>query len=108
MRKIFTLAIVAAMFTTGIFQSVDAKKYTIYQRQAALNKRVSAAERAKELTFKEARNFREDLADIEKDKRKMITKNNGKLSYADEDKLEKRLNKVSVGIQNKKLEKRIQ
>lgn len=108
MRKVFTLAIVAAMFTTGVFQTVEAKKYTVYQRQAALNKRINAAERAKELTFKEARSFRNDLANIEEDKCKMITKNNGKLSYADEDKLEKRLNKVSVGIQNKKLEKRIQ
>lgn len=107
MRRVVTLAVIAGMFATGFFQSADAKKWTIYQRQAALNKRVSAAERAKELTFKEAQSFKDDLADIEEDKCKMITKNNGKLSYEDEEKLEKRLNKVSVKIQDKKLEKRL-
>lgn len=107
MRNLVTLLVVSGLFATGIYQSADAKKWTIYQRQAALEKRVSTAERAKELTYKEAKSFRSDLADIEEDKCNMINKNNGKLSYADEDKLEKRLNKISAEIHRKKLAKRI-
>jgi len=107
MRKLMTLAVVAGFVCTGVFQSADAKRWTVYERQCALNKRVDKAERAKELTFKEAVGLRDTLADIEEDKQKAMNKNNGKLSYSDEDKLEKRLNKVSADIHKRKLSKRI-
>lgn len=103
-----TLAVIAAIVTAGSVSPADAKKYTIYQRQIALKTRVNKAERAKELTFKEAKHFRDELADVQEDKDKMISKNNGRLSYEDENKLEKKLNSISTSITKHKLEKRVE
>ncbi|MDZ4837184.1 MAG: hypothetical protein SGJ27_25645 [Candidatus Melainabacteria bacterium] len=107
MKFVVTAVVIAAIVSAGAFSSADAKKYTIYQRQVALKARIAKAERSKELTFKEAKNYREDLADIQEDKEKMISKNNGKLSYEDENRLEKKLNSISASIMKKKLEKRV-
>lgn len=108
MKFLVTAAVIAAIVSAGAVSSADAKKYTIYQRQIALKARINKAERAKELTFKEAQHFKDDLADIQEDKEKMISKNNGKLSYEDENKLEKKLNRISTSIQKHKLEKRVE
>jgi hypothetical protein len=90
--------------------SADAKKttLTVYDRQVALTKEIAKGEQSKELTAKEATDLRSKLADIEKRKTKMETKNGGKLSYEDTNKIEKDLNDVSLKIQKKKLEKRVQ
>lgn len=107
MKFLVSAVVVAVIVAAGSSSPADAKKYTIYQRQIALKNRVNKAERAKELTFKEAQNFRDDLAEIQEDKEKMTCKNNGKLSYEDENKLEKKLNRISTSIQKHKLEKRV-
>lgn len=106
MRFLVSAVVIAAVVTAGAISSADAKKYTIYQRQIALKTRITKAERAKELTFKEANHFRDDLADVQEDKEKMMSKNNGKLSYEDTTKLEKKLNRISTNITKHKLEKR--
>lgn len=84
-----------------------AKKYTIYQRQVILRDRINRAEKAKELTFKEAKDLREDLGDIQNRKINMMNNNNGKLAYDDETDLEQDLNKVSATIHKWKLNKRV-
>lgn len=107
MRITLALALAAGIVASGIVQPADAKKWTVYDRQITLGARIERAEQAKELTFKEASDLREDLSDIQRDKGKMMLKNNGRLSYEDEHKLEERLNKVSTEIHRKKLEKRV-
>lgn len=88
--------------------SVQAKKLSVYERQVKLTKEVDKAQADKELTLKEANDLRERLTNLNERKEKMISKNAGKLSYKDEEKLEKTLNSISVEIQKKRLDKRIQ
>ena len=87
---------------------VQAKKMTVYDRQVALKKEIDAGEKSKELTLKEASKLREKLESINEKKEKMLAKNGGKLSYKDEEKMEKWLNGVSIDIQKKRLAKRVQ
>lgn len=87
---------------------VQAKKMTVYDRQVALKKEIDAGEKSKELTLKEAVKLREKLESINEKKEKMLAKNGGKLSYKDEEKMEKWLNGVSIDIQKKRLAKRVQ
>ncbi len=86
----------------------QAKKMTVYDRQVALKKEIDAGEKCKELTLKEACKLREKLDSINEKKEKMLAKNGGKLSYKDEEKMEKWLNGVSIDIQKKRLAKRVQ
>lgn len=85
----------------------QAKKMTVYDRQVALKKEIDAGEKSKELTLKEASKLREKLESINEKKEKMLAKNGGKLSYKDEEKMEKWLNGVSIDIQKKRLAKRV-
>ncbi|MBL8085565.1 MAG: hypothetical protein JNN26_23265 [Candidatus Obscuribacter sp.] len=80
---------------------------TVYDRQVALKKEIDAGEKSKELTLKEASKLREKLESINEKKEKMLAKNGGKLSYKDEEKMEKWLNGVSIDIQKKRLAKRV-
>ena len=107
MKFLVTAAVVAAIVSASFVAPADARKYTIYQRQAALKTRIAKAERAKELTYKEASNFKDDLSEVQRDKQRYMEKNNGKLSYEDISKLEKKLNRISAGVQKKALEKRV-
>jgi hypothetical protein len=84
-----------------------AKKWTIYQRQVEEQKRIASGEKANELTKKEADGLRSDMSSMSERIEKMKSKNGGKLSYADEGKIEKDLNKVTVKIEKLKLEKRV-
>lgn len=88
--------------------SVQAKKLSVYERQVKLTKEVEKAQSNKELTLKEADHLRERLTNLNERKEKMMSKNAGKLSYKDEEKLEKTLNSISVDIQKKRLDKRVQ
>lgn len=105
------LAIVAIACGTSNIPSADAapkkKVYTIYDRQVELRKKVEKAFKANELTEKEMGKLNGQLDDINADVDKMKAKNGGKLSYADEGKLEKRLNKVSLSLQKYELTKRV-
>jgi hypothetical protein len=107
MKYLVTAAVVAAILAASAVSPADARKYTIYQRQIALKSRINRAERAKELTFKEAKHYRSELADVQHDKDKMMSKNNGKLSYEDTTRLEKKLNHISAAVQKRELEKRV-
>jgi len=82
-------------------------KLTISQRQNILLKKINRAERANELTHKEAQGLRDKRSSIISMEARMRNKNNGKLSYADINKVEKALNGLSLKIQKKSLEKRV-
>jgi septal ring factor EnvC (AmiA/AmiB activator) len=82
------------------------RKYTITNRINALNSKINAGQKSNELTLKEADSLRGDISDINDKIAKDKSKNGGKLSYADENKIEKKLNSVSEKLQKKELAKR--
>ena len=102
------LATVCGAQSISLPQMAEAKKpYTITDRQVELRKKVQVAFKKNELTAKEQTKLNDQLDDIDADIAKAKDKNGGKLSYKDEGKMEKRLNKVSVDLQKWQLEKRV-
>jgi len=88
-------------------QSASARaKYTITERQETLNKKISFGQRSGELTLKEADSLRDRSSNIDQRIAKMKEKNGGKLSYRDQNIIEKDLNKLSLSISKKELSKR--
>jgi hypothetical protein len=85
----------------------QARKWTVTQRQNKLEAEINAGQKSGDLTFKQANNFRNDLANVLDREAKMEANNNGRLSDVDQNKIEKELNGISVNIQKKKLAKRV-
>lgn len=109
MKKLIAI-LCCGVIATGIISQSDAdakKKYTVYERQVELRKRVDKGQKDNELTLKEADGYRNRLDDINADVEKYKSKNGGKLSYKDEGKIEKRLNNLSLDIQKSNLNKRV-
>ncbi len=90
--------------------SVEAKEWSIDDRQQALMQQINEGQKANELTVKEAKNLRKDLANLAKKKANMKAKADKKnvLTKENQTELEGDLNKISVEIQKLKLEKRVQ
>jgi hypothetical protein len=82
-------------------------KYTVTDRQATLTKEIDAAYSANQLTLKEADDLKAKLSSIKTKEQQMKDKNGGKLSYADNNSLEKSLNNISNKLHKKILEKRV-
>lgn len=104
--KYIAIGIIAAVTQTAFMPTADAK-LTISQRQNILLKKINRAERSGELTHKEAVGCRNKRSDIIAMEGRMRNRNNGKLSYADINKVESELNKLSLRIQKKALAKRV-
>lgn len=102
---IFALSLVVAF---AISPCVQARKYTIYDREVSLERKINAAYKANQLTLKEADGMKNKLKDIKEDEQNMKSKNGGKLSYENMNDIEKDLNKVSNKLNKKMLEKRVQ
>jgi hypothetical protein len=108
---LFLAALLVASSVGFLSSNVDAKtdkKWTITERSEALKKEVDAGQKAGELTAKESESLKEQAGKIDAKIVKMKSKNDGKLSYDNENSLEKDLNKLSLRIQKLKLEKRVQ
>lgn len=92
------------------FLSVEAKEWSIDDRQQALMQQINEGQKANELTVKEAKSLRKDLANLAKKKANMKAKADKKnvLTKENQTELEGDLNKISVEIQKLKLEKRVQ
>jgi hypothetical protein len=82
------------------------RKYTITQRIETLSTKVNAGQKSGELTLKEADSLRDKIADVNTRIDKFKAKNGGKLSYANENSIEKDLNGVSLKLTKKELSKR--
>ncbi|MBN9394870.1 MAG: hypothetical protein J0H83_06470 [Candidatus Melainabacteria bacterium] len=109
--KRLTVALLAGMLLAGQFalsSPAEARKLTITQRQNILKQKINTAQRRGDLTLKEANHLRDDLRDVYDREAKMRDKNGGKLSYKNITDIEKDLNRISVKIQKKGLEKRVQ
>lgn len=104
-----TGTILATLCTLSVIAApVEAKKWTIYEREVQLSKEIDAGQKSGDLTLKEADGLRSDAKDIKDTIEKMKQKNGGKLSVKNENDLERQLNKLSLKIQKKKLDKRVQ
>ncbi|CAN5430555.1 hypothetical protein BH11CYA1_BH11CYA1_19520 [soil metagenome] len=97
-----------SFFSTSL--SVEAKDWSIDDRQQALMQQINEGQKSKELTVKEAKNLRKDLANLARKKAimKVKGKNGNALTKENQTELEGDLNKISVEIQKLKLEKRVQ
>jgi hypothetical protein len=104
-RPIVVAAILLSLVTA---QGADAKKFTIYERQVKLNQEIDAGQKSGDLTLKEATKLRDEASGISECIEKCKEKNAGKISIPDQNKIEKQLNKLSLNIQKKKLQKRVQ
>ncbi|MDX2107917.1 MAG: hypothetical protein SFY67_16060 [Candidatus Melainabacteria bacterium] len=107
----YTFKYIAIGLVTLVAQSLlsppaDAK-LTITQRQNILLKKINRAERANELTHKEAQGLRDKRLSIIAMEARMRNRNNGRLSYSDINKVERELNGLSLKLQKKALAKRV-
>ncbi|MBU6453710.1 MAG: hypothetical protein KGS72_18160 [Cyanobacteria bacterium REEB67] len=84
------------------------KVWTIDTRAARLMQEINEGQKNGELTVKEAKKLRSDLADIAHRKKLMKGDNDGKVSPEDRNKIEGDLNKVSAKIKKLELEKRVE
>lgn len=107
MTRYLALIAALALTATATISTVEAKKLTVTQRHDILSNRINCAQKAGNLTLKEANDLREDLADVCERQSRMKADNGGKLSYADITKIEKDLNGISNKIHKKHLAKRV-
>lgn len=107
-RKTAIVVTILLAILVNALQLADARRWTIYQRQVKLAREIDQGQRSGDLTLKEADNLRHEQAKINSRIAEMKAKNGGKISYEDQNKLEKMLNQLSVSIKKKKLAKRVQ
>lgn len=98
--------IVATLFCAMVEQPALSKEWSIQDRQDELMRQINAGQKAKELTFKEAKRLRGDLADVSRKKKSMRSDDKKPLTAEQKAELEKVLNDISVDINKLKLEKR--
>lgn len=92
----------------AVSPAAQARKYTIYDRQVVLERKIDSAFRANQLTLKEADSLKDKLKNVKEEEQRMKQKNGGKLSYENQTSLERDLNKISEKLHKKELEKRTQ
>ncbi|MBS1994955.1 MAG: hypothetical protein JSS86_01535 [Cyanobacteria bacterium SZAS LIN-2] len=107
-RQAQTLLILGAVLCLAT-QPLLAKeeKWTIDSRANKLMQEINEGQKRGDLTVKEAKKLRSDLADIAHRKHEMKGDNQGKVSPKDRLKIEADLNKVSTKIHKLELEKRV-
>ena len=107
-RQAINVFVLGAVFC-GFCNSAVAKGevWTIDTRAAKLMQEINDGQKSGELTLKEAKKLRGDLADIAHRKHLMKGDNDGKVSDADKNKIEGDLNKVSAKIHKLELAKRV-
>ena len=105
LNALFALALVVAFVASPIAQ---AHKYTITDREVALERKIDSAYKANQLTLKEVDNLKDKIKSVKENEQKMKDKNGGKLSYENNTSLEKDLNKISDKLHTKMLDKRVQ
>lgn len=88
--------------------SVEAKEWTVAERQARLMQDINTAQKNNDLTAKEAKKLRSRLADVCRLKRKKKNKADGVVTEDARMDLEKDLNGISTDIKRLSLEKRVQ
>lgn len=100
--------LLAAAFGLSSRQAEAKKPVTVTEREERLKQEINQGQKSGDLTLKESEDLRNQEAKIEAKQLKMKAKNGGKLSYDNENTLEKDLNKLSLKIQKLKLAKRVE
>ena len=98
----------AAVICLGAGLPAQSKPLLSDEGQAKLMQQVNAGQKSNQLTLKEAKKLRKDLANVARKKAKMLAKNGRKLSIADTTNLKSDINKISENIHKLELEKRAQ
>ncbi|HEY9714390.1 MAG TPA: hypothetical protein V6C72_13045 [Chroococcales cyanobacterium] len=104
---IVLLALCPLLVISSQTVSAKGKTLSVEDRQVQLMQQINAAQRGKQLTDKEARKLRSDLADVARDKTAMLAKGSGTLSAENTNKLESELNDVSQKLLKLQLDKRV-
>lgn len=74
----------------------QAKKWTVTERLVKISKEIDEGRGANELTAKQVEDLKKEIEDVKGRMEKMKTKNAGKLSIPDTNKVHKELNELSV------------
>jgi hypothetical protein len=98
--QMFVLTLVGCAIMTQI--PSEGKTWTLDQRQAQQMKDINAGQKSGQLTVKQSEKLRRDLAQVARKKKKMKSKENGKLTAEDTQALHSKLNQVSTDISNTK------
>ena len=107
-RKTLALILVTSLAFQGFAGAGLAKRtLTVTDRQEALFKEINSDYKANQLTLDEKNDLIAQHKKIIDKETSMKSKNGGKLSYEDNQKLEKSLNDLSQKLQKKVLAKRI-
>lgn len=101
-RSLCTLLIVLCLIQGSA--SAAEKKMSTYQRQVNLMKRINEAQKAKQLTVKQAKGLRKDLSKVAVKKQIERDKTVGTIKVADMAEVEERLTKISKKIDELKEE----
>lgn len=96
--------LIAISMASAVFSGLPAqsKAWTVEQRQAKLMQDVNAGQKSGALTAKESKKLRKRLSNVARSKLKMTVKSNGKLTKADTESLQKRIDKASSEIKSEK------
>ncbi len=100
-RKVCALLMVLCFFQGS---ALGAEKMSTYQRQVNLMKRINEAQKAKQLTVKQAKGLRKDLGKIATKKQKERDSVVGTAEPVDMTEVEERLTKISKKIDELKEE----
>jgi hypothetical protein len=107
-KSFFPCLSIALICSFGFSAHALAKNWTIEERQTQLMQDINTAQKEKQLTAKEAKKLRADLAEIARHKAEMKGKSaDQKLTAEDNTKLESDLNDISVKIKKVQLNKRV-
>lgn len=104
----FLVLLMASTISVVPAASAKSKKWTVEERQFQLMQDINKGQKSNQLTLKEARKLRGELADIAKHKTDMKAKNNDRLTPDNQQKLEEELNDVSNRIHECELKKRVE
>ena len=107
MNYLVAAFLVVCMSVCSLGTALAAKTWTVETRQGQLMKDINVAQTTNQLTPKEAKKLRAQLADVVRHKKKLKAEAvNGKLTKDDDLKLEADLNAVSYKIKELQLAKR--
>ncbi len=100
---LLSLLIMLGVIVTLTILPVYSKAWTVEQRQTKLMQDVNAGQKSGELTAKQSRKLRKNLANVARKKAKMKISGAGKVSAEDTAKLQDRIDNTSSKIREEKL-----
>ncbi len=100
--RLLSLLVLLGAFVALTILPIHSKAWTVEQRQTKLMQDVNAGQKSGELTDKQSRKLRKNLANVARKKAKMKNDGDGKISSADKIKLQSKIDKTSSKIKEEK------